>query len=148
MLCFVKETVDVRRRLVRRTRDVSRDRTEAAQDSFVVHDSRVVRDIRGGRHDRRQLRDVRGAADLLEHTLGAQRVRQRDRIHRLGMVGELRHRAENLAMRLAVEVFRRQNLERVVNRVVVEQNRAQYGLFCFEILRGTRFRISSDETAT
>jgi len=36
----------------------------------------------------------------------------------------------------------------MINRVVVEQNRAQHGLFCFEILRGTRFRISSDETAT
>ena len=38
-------------------------------------------------------------------------------------------------MRLAVEFFRHKDFERVVNRVVVEQNRAQHRLFCFEILR-------------
>ncbi len=67
MLGFVEEAVDVGRRLVRRARDFSRDRAEAAQHRLVVHDSRVVRDVRGGRHDRRQLGDVSRAADLLEH---------------------------------------------------------------------------------
>src|SRR5271170_2054917 len=94
-----------------------------------------MRDVRSRRHNRRQLRDVRRATDLLEHAAGAQRVGQRDRVDRLAVVGELRHRAEDLAMRLAVEIFRRQNFERVIDRVIVEQNRAQHGLFCLEILR-------------
>src|SRR5271170_6293088 len=94
-----------------------------------------MRDVRSRRHNRRQLRDVRRATDLLEHAAGAQRVGERDRVDRLAVVGKLRHRAEDLAMRLAVEIFRRQDFERVIDRVVVEQNRAQHGLFCLEILR-------------
>ena len=38
-------------------------------------------------------------------------------------------------MRFAVEIFGRKDFERVVNRVVVEQNRAEHRLFGFEILR-------------
>jgi len=71
--------------------------------------SRVVRDVRSRRHNRRQLRDVCRPADLLEYAACAQRVGQRDRIDRLAVIGKLRHRAEDLPMRLAIKIFVRKN---------------------------------------
>ncbi len=135
MLGGVEELVDIRRRLVGARGDLGRDRGEAAQDGFLAHDPRIVRDIRRGRHDRRQLGDIRGAADHLELAAGAQRVAQRDRIDRLAAVGEIRHRAEDLAMRLAVEIFGGYGFERKIDRLVIEQDRAQHRLFGLEILR-------------
>jgi hypothetical protein len=52
-----------------------------------------------------QLRQVRRAADIGELARGLQRLGQRDEVDGLAALRELEHRAEDLAVRAAVEVL-------------------------------------------
>src|SRR5260370_21033366 len=50
-------------------------------------------------------------------------------------VAELPHRTEDLAMRLAVKIVGAQDFERLVDTLIIEQNRAEDRLLGLEILR-------------
>ena len=134
VLGLVEELVDPRRRVVGGRGDFGRGRGERAQHRLLAHDARVVGDVGGGRDAGGELGDVGRAADRLELAARAQRVGHRDRVDRLIAVRQLGHHAEDLAMRLAVEVVGVKDFERLVDGLVLEQDRAEHRLLGLEIL--------------
>ncbi len=80
------------------------------------------------------------SANLFEHALGAQGIGERDGVDGLIVVGELHHRAENLAMGLAIEIVRGEDFERLVDGLVFEQDGAEHRLFGLDISARTSSR--------
>src|SRR5262249_21929670 len=95
--------------------------------------------IGGGGHTSSEFRDIAGTAHPFEHAAGRERVGEGDRVNRLIALAQRDHRAKYLAMRLAIKILGGQNLDSLIDRVVVEQNCAQYRLFGFDILRRYTF---------
>ena len=135
VLGLVEEGLDVGRRLVAAHRDLGAGLDQRAQDRLVLHDARVVGDVGGGRHALGQLGQIRRAADVLQLVAPAQRVGERDQIDRLVALAELDDRAHDLAVRLAVEVLRDDQLDGTVEGVVVEQDAAQHRLLRLDAVR-------------
>ena len=63
-------------------------------------------------------------------------IRGIDVVDGLAPAKELRHRIEDLAVRVAVEILGGQHLENDVHRIVLEKNSAQHRPLCFESVRG------------
>lgn len=95
----------------------------------------MVRNVGRRRHDVGDRRDERDATDLLELAVLAQLLGQRDEVDRLVVLGELQHRIVDAAVRLAVEIFRLQDLLRLDDRLFLDHHRTEDRLFCLDVLR-------------
>ena len=82
-----------------------------------------------------QRRQVGGAAHRLERRLAHQLVLERHEVDRLAALGERRHRVEDAAVRVAVEVLPGQELGRGVEGLVVDQHRPEHGALGLVVVR-------------
>jgi hypothetical protein len=121
--------------------DRGRDFDEPAKNGFLANDSRVVFDVCRRRHGVDEKADVILAARRLELTLPTQFIRQRERIHHAATFGDVDHRPEDPAMSLGVEHRVVHMFDRAHHRVLVDQHRREYGLFCVLGVRRTTIAI-------
>src|SRR4029453_10684185 len=69
--------------------------------------------------------DVGGAADLVEIAGTSELLLERDQIDRVAALGQPHHLVEDAPMRVAKEILRVDDFRGEVERVVVQQNRAE-----------------------
>ena len=112
---------------------------QVAKGRLFLDDARVVLDVGAARHAVGERRDVGGAADFLELARSLQLVLQRDQVDGVVALAERDHLVEDAAMRIAEEVARVDQLGGVVERLVVDQDRAEYGLLGLEVVRQRPF---------
>ena len=62
-------------------------------------------------------------------------VLESDEIDRLAAVGQPDHPLEDAPVRVAEEVLRVDDLRRLIERLVVDQDRAEHALLGFEVVR-------------
>ena len=111
-----------------------------AQRRLFLDDARVVLDVGGARHAVGQRRDVGRTADFVELAGARQLLLQRDEIDRLVPLVERNHLVEDAPMRVAIEVAAVDDLHREVERVVVDEDRAEHRALRFEIVRKRTLR--------
>ena len=121
---------------------------QVAEGRLFLDDARVVLDVGAARHAVGERRDVGGTADLLELARSRQLVLQRDEIDGVVALAERDHLVEDAAMRVAEEVARVDQLGGVVERLVVDQDRAENGLLGFEIVRKRAFGRRRPQAST
>ena len=112
---------------------------QIAEGGLLLHDARVVLDVGTARHAVGERRDVGRPADLLELAGTLQLVFQRHQVDGIAALAERNHLVEDAAMRIAEEVARVDQLGRVVERVVVNQDGAENGLLGFKVVRKRAF---------
>ena len=125
--------------LVRLDEDLVGRVDQIAQRRLFLDDPRVVLDVRRPRHAIGERRDVGRAADVVEVARARQLFLQRDEIDRIAALAEHDHLVEDAPVRIPEEVARVDQLRGVVERVVVDQNCAEHGLFGVEIVRKSTF---------
>ena len=106
---------------------------------LFLDDPRVVLDVGAPRHAVGQRGDVGGTADLFELARPAQFLAQRHEINRLVALAQRDHLVEDAPVRVAEEVARIDQLDGVVERLVVNQDRAEDRLLSLEIVRQGAF---------
>ena len=124
--------------------DLVRGMNQAPQRRFFFDDPRVVGDVRGPRHAVGQRRDVRRTAALVELAGARQLFLQGDEVDRLAALAERHHLVEDPAVRVAEEIARVDQLRRVVERLVMDQDRAEDRFLRVEIVGKRAFRSRSD----
>ena len=139
-LRLVEEQVRLLLRLVRLGQDLVGRVDQAAERRLLLDDLRVVLDVGRARHAVGQRRDVGRPADLVELAAARQLLLERDEIDRVAALAERDHLLEDAAVRVAEEVARVDQLGGVVERLVVDQDRAEHGLLGLEIVRKRAFR--------
>ena len=107
----------------------------AARERLLVHDGRVVDEVRGRGDQLVEQVDEVLAPDRLVRSQGGQLVLEGDAVDGLAAGREGAHGLEHLAMRVAVEVLGLEQLEDLVERGVVEQNSAQDAPLGVQVLR-------------
>ena len=96
----------------------------------------MVGDVGSARNAVGELGDERRAADRLQLALLAQRLSERHGVDGGAAFGEVEHRGEDLAVRLAVEVVGPEaHLDGAIAGVVVEEDAAEDELLSLEVLR-------------
>ncbi len=122
--------------LVGRTRNRRRtDRHQLPQQALVLDDPDVVFNDRPQRQTLGQRRQVSHAAHRLDLLVARQLVRQRHNVHGALRVHQIAHAQEDALMRIKREIARVQLLSRLRVRCVIQQNRAQNGLFGVDVRR-------------
>ncbi len=121
--------------LVRLDEDLVGRVDQVAQRRLLLDDARVVLDVRRPRHAVGERGDVRRAADIVEVARARQLFLERDEIDRVAALAERDHLVEDAPVRIAEEVARVDQLRRVIERFVVDQNCAEHGFFGVEIVR-------------
>src|SRR5258706_8938266 len=134
VLGLIEDDVGVLFPVVRGREDLVRREDQVAERRLLFDDPRVVLDVGRSRHAVHERRDVGRAADLVELARTAQLLFQRDEIDGVAPLGELHHLVEDAPVGVAKEVRRVDHLGREVERVVVEENRAEHGSLGFEIV--------------
>ncbi len=134
-LRVVEQVVGVLLGVVRAHEHVGGRLDQPAQRGFFLDDLRVVLDVGRPRHAVGERADVGGAADLVELARPGQLVLQRDEIDRLAPIGQRDHLLEDAPVRVAEEIRRVDDLGRLVERLVVDEDRAEHALLGFEIVR-------------
>ena len=109
---------------------------QSADDLLLADDPGVRLDVRDARDRVAQRKQILIAPNGCELSAVHQRFTQGDVVDRLAPAKELSHRLEDLAVCLAVEVLGGQLLENDVDRVVLEQNAAEYRALRFKSVRG------------
>ena len=84
--------------------------------------------------------DVGRPADLVDVTRPRQRLLQRDEVDRLVALVERDHALEDAPVRLAIEIAAVDDLCRQVERVVVDEDRAEHGSLGLEVVRERTLR--------
>ncbi len=107
----------------------------AARERLLVHDGRVVDEVRGRGDQLVEQVDEVLAADRLVRAQGSQLVLERDAVDRFAPGRERAHGLEHLAVRVPVEVRGLEQLEDLVERGVVEQHSAQDAPLGVQVLR-------------
>ena len=115
--------------------DLVRRKDQAAEGGLFLDDTGVVLDVGRARYAIDERRDVGRPADLLEVARTAQLLFERDEIDGVAALGERDHLVEDASMGLAKEVAGVDDLRCEVERVVVQQDRAEHGPLRFEIVR-------------
>ena len=108
---------------------------QAPQRRLLFDDARVMLDVGRTRHAVHQRRDVGGAADFVEIARSPELLLERDEIDRVAPLDQPDHLVEDAAMRVAEKILRVDHFRGEVERVVVEQNRAEHRAFGLEIVR-------------
>ena len=139
MLGLVEDEVRVLRALVGRRDDLVRGGDQAPQRRLLLDDPRVVVDVGRARHAVDERGDVGRAAHFLELARATQFLLERHQIDRVAPLGELDHLVEDAAVRVAEEIRRVDHFGGEVERVVVQENRAENGPFGFQIVRKGTF---------
>ncbi len=117
---------------------------ETAQRGLFLDDARVVFDVGGPRHTVDERGQVRRTAHFLDLARLRQLLAQGHEIDGAAPLGELHHPLEDAAVRIAEEGFRRDDGDGGVERLVVEQHRAEHRPFGVEVVRqGTLVRGDS-----
>ena len=106
---------------------------------LLLDDPRVVLDVGRARHAVDERGDVGRAADLVELAGSPELLFERDQIDGVAALGQLDHLVEDAPVRVAEEIVRVDHLGGEVERVVVQQDRAEHGAFGFEIVRKRAF---------
>jgi hypothetical protein len=115
--------------------DLVGGKDQAPEGRLFLDDARVVLDVGRPRHAVDERRDIRGPADLLEIARAAQLLLEGDEIDGVAALDELHHLVENAPVRIAEEIARVDDLDGGIERVVVEQDRAEDGSLGLEIVR-------------
>ena len=139
VLGLIEDDVGVLLGLVGRRENLVRREDQAAERRLLLDDPRVVLDVGRPRHAVDERRDVGRAADLVELARAAELLLERDEIDRVAALGELDHLVEDAAVRVAEEIAGVDDLGGEVERVVVEQDRAEHGALRLEIVRQRAF---------
>src|SRR6185312_7037611 len=124
--------------------DVLADGDELAAEMEVVDGAAVILGVDNGYHRGGKPREILRPADLLQRAILVEEIFQRDRIGELAALHQLGDRAEDAAMDAFGEMRRFQEFGDAVIGGVVDENRAQQRLLCFEIgRRGAVLRIAA-----
>ena len=121
--------------LVAARHDLVGDLDQAAQRRLLLHDLGVVLDVGRARQPVGQARHVGGPPDALELVGALEGVHERHEVDRAGVVHQVAHPPEDPPVALEIEVLRAHDLQRRVDRLVVEQDRAQDGALRLEVVR-------------
>ena len=126
--------------LVRVRDDLARRVDQISKRRLLFDDARVVLDVGRARDTVGKRRHVRGPAYLVEFTCACKLLFQRDEIDRIVPLVERDHAIEDATMRIPVEVLTVDDLRCEIERVVVDENRAEHRTFGFEIVRKRALR--------
>src|SRR5262249_30058573 len=96
-------------------------------------------DVDRARHAVGERRDVGRTTDLVEIAGAAQLLFERDEVDGVATLAEGHHPIEDAAMRVAEEIARVDQLRRVVERFVADEDRAEDGFFSVEAVRQRAF---------
>ena len=130
--------------------DLVRRVDQVAERRLLLDDLRVVLDVGGARHAVDQRRQVGGASHFLELAHLGQLFAQRHEVDGDAPLGQVDHPLEDAAVGVAEERRRGDDRDGGVERLVVEQDRAQHRALRVEIVRqraigtGRRGGISHD----
>src|SRR5690606_10278816 len=108
---------------------------EPPQRGSLLDDARVVLDVGGTRHAVGQAADVGRPAHVVELARSRQLVLQRDQVDRQAPLRQADHLVEDPPVRVAEEVLGVDDLGRLVEGVVVDQDGAENALLGFEVVR-------------
>ena len=108
---------------------------QPAQQGLFPDDFTVVPDIRSTGHRLHQFSHVRRTADLLQLTFGFQQFGQGDLINHFIAVSQFEHPRKNGSMRPTMKVFFDDDLKRLVERTIFQQNGPEDGLLGIQVLR-------------
>ena len=134
-LGFVQNVVRIVGLLARFTDRGARHADQPAQDRLVPHHAHVVVDARPVRHAIQQARNVAHIADRLEVFVPVQFRHQRNVVNRPRRLRQLHHARVNPPVGIQRKVLRPQMLRRLVEMMVVEQDRAQNGSLRVDVRR-------------
>ena len=134
-LAFVGELADVSVLLVSELGDGAGRLDQAARQRLLVDDLRVVGEVRRGGDDLVQQVDELVAANGLERAHGRQLVLDGDAVDGLALAEQRAHRLEDLAVSVAVELLRADDLDHLGERLGVEQDAAEEALLRVQIVR-------------
>ncbi len=115
--------------------NVVRGVNQVAQDRLLFDDPRVVLDVRNLRHAVRQRRQVRRAPGRFQVPLAIQLLGQRHQVDRLLHLAQRDHLREHAPVLVQKKIFRPQMLDRRIQRIVIQQNRAEYRTFGIQVIR-------------
>ena len=136
----------VDRRIVGGVDHVLADADEIAAHREVVDRAAVILGVDDGRRLGGEAREVLRHGQAAEIVFAQERL-QRDRRGDLAGANELRGDLEDAAMQLFVEMLGSQEVRDAIKCVVVDENRAQQGLFGLDVVRGQRYVGCSDGSA-
>jgi hypothetical protein len=142
-LGFVEEHFRFQFRFVRLGQDLVGRVDQAAERRLLLDDPRVVLDVGRSRYAVGQRRDVGRPPDLVQLPGPRQFFLQRDEVDGMTAFAERHHLVEDAAVRITEEVLGVDQLGGVVERVVVDQDRAEDRLLGIEIVRKRPFRRSN-----
>ena len=135
LLGFVEDRVGVVLRVPGPRGDGLARMNQRAQRGLLLDDAGVVLDVGGPGHAVHQARDVGGAAHVLELAGLRQRLLERDGVDGPALLAKRDHLVEDAPVAEPEEILRAHDLRRVVERLVVDQDRAEHGALGFEIVR-------------
>ena len=138
-LRLVEQQVRLLLRLVRVGEDLVRRVNQTAQRRLLLDDPRVVLDVRRPWHSVGERRHVGRAADLVELARSRQLFLQGDEVDRVAALAQRDHAVEDPTVRVAEEIVRVDQLRRVIECFVADQNRAEDRLLCVEAVRKRTF---------
>ena len=124
---------------VRRRQDLVRREDQVPEGRLFLDDAGVVLDVHRARHAVHQRGDVGGAAHFVQLAGASQLVLQRNEVDGAAPLGELHHLVEDAAVGVAEEVLGVDDLRREVERVVVQQDRAEHRPLRLEVVRKRAF---------
>ena len=134
-LGLVEQKIRLLFRLVRLGEDLVRRMNEIAESGLLLDDPRVVLDVGRTRHAVGQRRKVGRTAYFVELTTSRQLFPQRDEVDRIVALAERNHAVEDPAVGVAEKIARVDELGGVIERFVVNQDRAEYGFLGVEAVR-------------
>ena len=146
-LGLVEQIVGVLFGVVRAAEDFRRRLDQPAERRLLLDDLCVVLDVARSRHAVGERRDVGRAADLVELVRLDELVFDRDQIDRLAPVGERDHLLENAPVRVAEEIRRVDDFGRLIERLVVDQDRAEHALLGLQVMRQRAVHRNEQSTA-
>ena len=135
LLGLVEDEVGLLLGLVGGRKDLVGGEDQIAKRRLLAHDARVVLDVGGMGQAVDERGNVGGAAYFVELSRAGELFLERDEVDRVAPLAQLDHLLEDPAVRVAVEIARVQDLCGLVERVVVDQDRAEHGSLRFEVVR-------------
>ena len=135
LLGFVEDRVGVVLGVPGPRRDGLARVNQRAQRGLLLDDPGVVLDVGGSRHAVHQARDVGRPAHVVELAGLRQRFLERDGVDGPALLAKRDHLVEDAPVAEPEEILRAHDLRRVVERLVVDQDRAKHGALGFEVVR-------------
>src|SRR5215469_43749 len=114
---------------------------QVAQHRLFFHDARIVLHIRHARDAGGELRNVWGPAHCLEFAAPVQVFRERNEIKGLLLFAKADHPFVNSPVLIEEKIVAAQLFNRCVERVVVEQDRAEDAALGFNVMRKRTFDL-------